>query len=823
MWCSRMVVAPKKDGTPQRTVDLQRLNAATHREMHHTPSPFNLVSSIPTGKLKTVLDAWNGYHSLPLTSAGKEATTFITEWGRYRYRRAPMGFHASGDAYTRRFDDITAGQKRVVRCVDDSLLWDSDIESAFWHTCKYIKLCADSGIIFNRDKFTFAEATAEFAGFEITMDSYRPPKRIIAAIRDFPTPKNITDIRAWFGLVNQVAYSFAQAQVMAPFRELLASKTRLFYWDETMDALFQRSKDEICHLVQEGIRSFEINRPTCLSTDWSKTGIGFTLMQKHCGCPSPTRPDCGLGHWKLVFAGSRFTRGAESRYAPIEGEALAVVYALHSCRMFIMGCPNLLVAVDHKPLIKIFNDRALESINNPRILQMKEKTLMYNFRIVHIPGKFNEAPDAASRYPTRSDGEDGGIDQESSEAASIEFAAHQAEGVRSLTWSDVVQAAIPDEECASLVRQIEIGFPEERDAVPNEIRQFWAMRDDLYVVQNVPFRGRRMLVPKSLRPQVLEGLHAAHQGVNGMLANARERLFWPGLDAAVRLTRAQCRQCNEHSPSQAREPAIETVEPDIPFQQVVMDLFDLAGHQFLVYADRYSGWVEVVKLRTATFKNMQQILLRWFSTFGVPEELSTDGGPPFNSNEYTVFLRTWGIRKRMSSAYFPQSNGRAEAVVKSAKRILLGNINPATGQIETDEATRALLLHRNTPAQDTGISPAVSLYGCPLKDHLPHYDRAFRKEWQMIADAREVALGKRHMRPHMLEGRELECLQIGDAVQIQNQHGNRPNQWHSTGVIVEALPFRQYRVVVDGSRRTMLRNRRYLRKKSTRSAERYRM
>ena len=242
MWCSRMVVAPKKDGTPQRTVDLQRLNAATHREMHHTPSPFNLVSSIPTGKLKTVLDAWNGYHSLPLTSAGKEATTFITEWGRYRYRRAPMGFHASGDAYTRRFDDITAGQKRVVRCVDDSLLWDSDIESAFWHTCKYIKLCADSGIIFNRDKFTFAEATAEFAGFEITMDSYRPPKRIIAAIRDFPTPKNITDIRAWFGLVNQVAYSFAQAQVMAPFRELLASKTRLFYWDETMDALFQRSE-----------------------------------------------------------------------------------------------------------------------------------------------------------------------------------------------------------------------------------------------------------------------------------------------------------------------------------------------------------------------------------------------------------------------------------------------------------------------------------------------------------------------------------------------------------------------------------------------------
>ena len=65
-WCSRMVIAAKANGDPRRTVDFQRLNDATHRETHHTASPFNLVSSIPPGKLKTVLDAWNGYHSLLL-------------------------------------------------------------------------------------------------------------------------------------------------------------------------------------------------------------------------------------------------------------------------------------------------------------------------------------------------------------------------------------------------------------------------------------------------------------------------------------------------------------------------------------------------------------------------------------------------------------------------------------------------------------------------------------------------------------------------------------------------------------------------------------
>ena len=121
-WCSRMVVTAKKDGSPRRTVDLTNVNKATFRETHHTPTPFNLVADIPTGMKKTVLDAWNGYHSLPLAEAARDATTFITEFGRYRYKRAPQGFHASGDGYTRRMDEITEGVDRLKKCVDDSAL-----------------------------------------------------------------------------------------------------------------------------------------------------------------------------------------------------------------------------------------------------------------------------------------------------------------------------------------------------------------------------------------------------------------------------------------------------------------------------------------------------------------------------------------------------------------------------------------------------------------------------------------------------------------------------------------------------------------------------
>ena len=214
-----MIVVPKKDGTPRRTEDLQKLNKSTYRETHHTPSPFNIVNGIPAGKKKTVLDAWNGYHSVLLTPEARNATTFNTERGRYRYLRAPQDFHASGDGYTKRFDDITSALPRVARCIDDLLLWDDDIANWFWHTIAYIQLCSENGIVFNPKKFRFAEDTLEFAGFDVTCTGFKAPERLLNDIRNFPSPTNVTGVRSWFGLVNQISYAFAQAPVMSQFRE----------------------------------------------------------------------------------------------------------------------------------------------------------------------------------------------------------------------------------------------------------------------------------------------------------------------------------------------------------------------------------------------------------------------------------------------------------------------------------------------------------------------------------------------------------------------------------------------------------------------------
>ena len=107
-------------------------------------------------------------------------------------------------------------------------------------------------------------------------------------------------------------------------------------------------------------------------------------------------PHCGDVHWKLILVGSRFTLDAVSQYAPVEGEALALIYRLEQCRMFVLGCPNLIISVDNKPLVKIFGDQPLENVKNPRLQHFKEHAMAYKFRIKHMPGKLHLSADATS-------------------------------------------------------------------------------------------------------------------------------------------------------------------------------------------------------------------------------------------------------------------------------------------------------------------------------------------------------------------------------------------------------------------------------------------
>ena len=751
-WCFRMIVTRKHDGGPRRTVDMSPMNKFCTREAHASKSPFHLARSVPSASIKTVLDAWNGYHSIPIREEDRHYTTFTTPWGLFRYRHAPQGYVSSGDGFTRRLDDITADIIRMERCVDDTLLHDTDVEDHWWRVIDFFELAGKSGMVINSEKFQFSQSTIDFAGFRIGTNSVEPLPKFIDAIRDFPAPKNITDVRSWFGLINQVAHYAQLREMMEPFRKFLSPKEP-FEWNEVLQSTFEKSKASIIEAIKEGVKIYDMSRPTCLRTDWSKNGIGYFLSQKHCSCDSQTFGCCENG-WKIALAGSRFLSKTEANYAAIEGEALAVAWALEQTRFFTLGCSNLVVIVDHKPLVKIFGDRRLDEIENPRLFRLKRRTLMWWFEVHYLPGKQNACSDALSRNPSTSSVVEEDNTQEESLMAGI---SNELDQFFAVTWERVKTESSKDRDIQLLVQLITDGFPLSKKDMPHSLSGYWDIRGRLITYEGVAVYMDRIVVPQSLRARVIENLHSAHQGTAGMFSRAQTIVYWPGITQDIESERSNCRTCHRNAPSQQKMPPTEPKTPKIPFEMVYADFFELHGHHYLIIGDRLSGWTEVVKIKagssSARSKGLCEASRKTFVTFGIPSELSSDGGPEFVAKETKDFLEKWGVHHRLSSAYFPQSNGRAEVAVRSTKRLLEDNVG-VNGSLNTNMVVRALLQLRNSPDRDCKLSPAEVLFGHQLRDAMPQLDKSVmifengqvHDEWHQVWAEKEKAIRSRLVR-----------------------------------------------------------------------------
>jgi len=155
----------------------------------------------------------------------------------------------SGDGWNSRSDEVIAEVKRKTKCVDDTATWDKNLEEHWWRMIDFLRLMGNNGIVLNKEKFQFAQREVEFAGFHISESEVRPQEKCLNAIRDFPTPTCITDVRSWFGLVHQVSHYNKLKDMMAPFKPLLSQKMK-FTWNGELETAFQQSKKEIVHAIE---------------------------------------------------------------------------------------------------------------------------------------------------------------------------------------------------------------------------------------------------------------------------------------------------------------------------------------------------------------------------------------------------------------------------------------------------------------------------------------------------------------------------------------------------------------------------------------------
>ena len=329
--------------------------------------------------------------------------------------------------------------------------------------------------------------------------------------------------------------------------------------------------------------------------------------------------------------------------------------------------------------------------------------------MTHIPGMKHRIPDTLSRYPVIHDIFPSNEDDSDTEPATYTFALTAKNNFQAVTWDKVMIATQSDEYMLQLLDTIEHGFPTSKLDLPKDIQEYHQYRDDLYSIDGLVLYKDRIVIPPSLREDILNILHSVHQGVGPMLSRTMDTVFWPGITAAIHARRNCCTNCHRNAPSQPHAPPYPVKLPEYPFQCICADFFHYEGFHYLVAVDRYSNWPIIARAHEGS-KGLIDCLRKLFATFGIPDEIASDEGPEFTDAATSNFFKNWGVSHRLSSAAFPHSNCRVEIGVKTAKRIITSNTGPS-GNLNTDALQRAMLQCCNTQDPQTGLSPAMCLFG----------------------------------------------------------------------------------------------------------------
>lgn len=387
-WCHPMVVVMKPKGGVRICVDLTKLNKYVDRPTYTVKTPKEAVNSIDhRAKYFSTFDAAQGYWQLSLDENSQQLTTFITPYGRYMFLRAPMGLSSTGDEYSRRGDIALKNIKNMQKVVDDTILYDEDFEQHIDNVRNFLSACRKNHITLNPKKFVLAQEKVSFVGYLVSSHGIEADPKKLKSIKEFPSPTNITELRSFMGMTNQLCnFSKEISGAAEPLRGLLSTKN-VFNWTADHSLAFENVKSILCRAPTLG--HFDPSLPVILQTDASRlNGLGYALMQKQ------------DNQIRLIQCGSRFLSPTEARYSTTEIEMLAVVWAIRKCHIYLMGMKMFTIKTDHRPLISILDKQTLDQLPNPRIQRLREKILIYKFTTEWIRGKDNLITDALSRYPT---------------------------------------------------------------------------------------------------------------------------------------------------------------------------------------------------------------------------------------------------------------------------------------------------------------------------------------------------------------------------------------------------------------------------------------
>ena len=788
-WVSSMLVIDKrkvndkrKDTPPSKDdvricIDPRDLNKALKRPHYPMVTVEEVANRLAGAKSFTSLDACSGYWQLPVDDESSKLLTFNTPWGRYRFTRLPFGISPAPELYQREMDRLFAGVP-VEIIVDDFLVHGKDQSEVDEKMRRVLDRSREVGLKFNPKKVKLRVPEVSYVGHLFSAEGLKPDPEKIRAINDMPPPVDKEGVLRILGTVNYLdKFIEHKADIQEPISQL-TQKDAAFVWEKPQQEAFNHLKSVITSAP--ALAYFDNTKETVLNVDASIKGLGAVIMQDG----------------KPVAFGSKTLTSCERRYANIERELLAIVWGAQKFHTYVYG-RRVIVETDHKPLESIFR----KPLNDapPRLQRMLLKLTKYDLDVRYVPGKQQVISDCLSRAPIS----DTAPATEPEDVIGINLI--EDLGFESSTLKRFKETSSNDETSRVVMEYVLKGWPSEKEQVDELAREYWSFKEELSVEDGLLFKSDRIVVPRSLRAEVLDEIHGAHMGESKSLSFARDYVFWPSMTAQIKDRVSSCSICNAFRNRQQRESLHPHDIPGLPWQVVGTDLFDYAGQTYLLVTDFYSKYFEIELLRQNTARCVINNLKKIFARFGVPDEVVSDNGSQYSNtrnlfsttHEFKQFAEEWGFRHTASSPEYPQSNGAAERAVQTAKRIF------KKAAADKKDPFEGLLKYRNTPFEDIGVSPVQLLMSRRTRTMIPTHRRLLLPQ-AVDPDQVVKALKQRQSvskKNYDKQGRDLPQLEPGDKVRIRP---NRDREWRKA----EVLP-RSY-LLQDERGRVYRRNRKQI-------------
>jgi len=664
------------------------------------PLPADLMQKLGRGYGFSKIDLADAYNQIMLSPESQRRLALSTHQGVLLQQRLPFGIKSAPGYFQHIMEQLTSDLKGVAVYLDDLLVSGDTAEEHLQNLKALLKRLDEKGLRCRREKCVFAQPVVEYLGHLLSNHGIaKGPK--VDAVQRMPRPHDVSTLKSFLGSVQFYAKFIPRLSTITEPLHHLTKRDTPWKWGAEQEAAFQKLKNLLCQ--DTVLAHFDPQQEIGISCDASEVGLGAVLFHRY-----------EDGSERPIANVSKTLTDTQRRYSQIQKEALAIIFALHKFHQFLYGRRFILVT-DHKPLTSLFGpNKATPTLAANRLARWALLLNQYDYKIEYRKTSEHGNADALSRLPV---GPDASFDGEECDADIDTICMINTIGmqIKPIDSAVLAKETSKDPVLSKIIRYTREGWPPKSHASREEnqgysVEDFRRMSTSLSTIHGCLLNGSRIVIPASLKSQVLQLLHCGHMGMQRMKQLARTAVYWPHIDRDIENQSRNCVTCAEHQNAPSKQANHPWMLPEKPWSRIHIDhAINFLGHNWLVVIDSYSKYPCIHATTSTSTKSTTDLLEQDFAHFGYPHTIVSDNASSYRSAEFQTWCSERGITHLTGAPYHPATNGAAERLIQTFKQALKKSTLPPRAALQ-----EFLMQYRRTPLA-SGYSPSELLNGRQIR------------------------------------------------------------------------------------------------------------